>query len=110
MESFKYRQMRLILMFDLPTDDDIDKKIYSKFKKDIFKLGYTMIQYSVYVKCVNSQSKVQQEVDKINKSLPKRGNIRIIAITEAQYEKMYILRGKRKLNEIYNNERRYVKI
>ncbi len=102
--------MRLILMFDLPNDDEEDRKIYSRFRKNILRLGYTMIQYSIYVKCINTQSKIEQEVEKIKKILPNQGNIRIFAITEKQYQNMYMLRGKRKINEIYNNDKRYIKI
>lgn len=97
-------------MFDLPFEDDLDKKIYSKFKKSITKIGYTMMQYSIYVRSINTQSKINQEIDKVKKILPERGNIRIIVVTEKQYESMTILRGKKSLNEIYNDERRYLKI
>lgn len=97
-------------MFDLPFEDDLDKKIYSKFKKSIIKIGYTMMQYSIYVRSINTQSKINQEIDKVKKILPERGNIRIIVVTEKQYESMTILRGKKSLNEIYNDERRYLKI
>lgn len=97
-------------MFDLPFEDDLDKKIYSKFKKSITRIGYTMMQYSIYVRSINTQSKINQEIDKVKKILPERGNIRIIVVTEKQYESMTILRGKKSLNEIYNDERRYLKI
>ena len=43
-----YKQMRVILIYDLPMVDDNDRKIYNKFHKNLKKLGYYMLQYSVY--------------------------------------------------------------
>lgn len=105
-----YRNMRLLLMFDLPSIEDYEKKEYTQFKKIIIKNGYTMMQFSVYIKCVNTQTKIEQELNKLNKYIPTSGNIRIIAITEKQYMNMAIILGKKKINEIYNNSERYVKI
>jgi CRISPR-associated protein Cas2 len=36
--------MRLILMFDLPTNTSTDKKNYNTFKKHIVNLGFCMLQ------------------------------------------------------------------
>lgn len=105
-----FRNMRLLLLFDLPSVEDYEKKEYTKFRKTLIRNGYVMMQFSVYTKCVNVQTKVEQELNKLNKDIPTNGNIRIIAITEHQYMNMAIILGKKKINEIYNNSDRYVKI
>lgn len=105
-----YRNMRLLLMFDLPTIEDYEKKEYANFRKCIIKNGYYMLQFSVYTKCVNTQTKVEQELNKIKQFLPTNGNVRIITITEKQFINMAILLGKKNINEVYNNQERYVKI
>ena len=102
--------MRLLLLFDLPNIESYEKKEYTRFRKCLLRNGYTMMQFSVYVKCVNTQTKIDQEVQKLKKFIPHNGNIRIISITEAQYRNMYMLLGNKKINEIYNNCERYVKI
>lgn len=105
-----FRNMRLLLLFDLPTVEDYERKEYTKFRKSLISNGYTMLQFSVYIKCVNTQTKVEQELKKIQNSVPTNGNIRLIAITEKQYANMVMILGKKKINEIYNNSERYVKI
>ncbi len=102
--------MRLLLLFDLPSIESYEKKEYLIFRKTLLRNGYMMMQFSVYMKCVNTQTKIDQEVLKLKKYIPKNGNIRIIAVTEQQYQNMYILLGNKKINEIYNNTERYIKI
>ena len=104
------RYMRILLMFDLPSQDDYEKKEYRIFHKQLIKNGFVMIQFSVYVKAVNSYSKVKREVDKLKNYIPQNGNIRALAVTEKQWLDMYLILGHRNVNEIYNNSRRYVKI
>lgn len=102
--------MRIILFFDLPTETAEDKKEYVNFRKQLLKNGYSMIQYSVYVKCINAGSKFEAEHNKLKKNLPSGGNIRLLCVTEKQYQEMKFLRGHQNINEIYNNQERYIKI
>lgn len=48
--------MRIFIFFDLPTDTPEDRKNYSIFRKKLMKLGYSMIQFSVYSKLINVQT------------------------------------------------------
>ena len=45
-----YRYMRLLLMFDMPTDTASDRKAYRKFRKFLINEGFIMHQFSVYSK------------------------------------------------------------
>ncbi len=102
--------MRIILMFDLPMTDDKTKKEYTKFKNHLTKLGYSMMQYSVYVRTILDKSKYDQELKRVGKYLPTDGNIRLLLITEKQYHDMQILLGKKNYDEIYNDASRYIKV
>lgn len=97
-------------MFDLPSIELYEKKEYLFFRKSLFRFGYSMIQFSVYVKCINTVTKIDQEVAKIKKILPSQGNVRMISVTEKQYLNMFVLLGNKKVDEIYNNSERYIKI
>lgn len=108
MNEIKY--MRLFLFFDLPSKEELEKKEYRIFHNALVKHGYIMMQFSVYIKAVNSVSKVKREIEKIRKYVPKNGNIRIISVTESQYNNMEIILGHKNINEIYNDTRRYLKI
>lgn len=97
-------------MFDLPSVETKEKKEYSIFHKELIKNGYFMIQFSVYCKTIHFKSKVDSEINKLKKKLPNDGNVRVIVITEKQYNDMKILVGHKKINEVYNNAERYIKI
>lgn len=87
--------MRLILIYDLPMLEDEDKRIYSIFHRDIIRNGFYMLQYSIYTKVVQNDTKMQQYIIKLNKITPKRGNVIIFKITEKQFQDMIYLNGTR---------------
>lgn len=62
-----YRQMRAIIIYDLPMIDEQDRKIYSLFRKRIIKLGFYMLQYSVYVKVLQNESSYIQLCNSVKK-------------------------------------------
>lgn len=45
-----WRTMWVIAMFDLPTDTPKARKAYARFRKDLLSDGFTMMQYSVYIR------------------------------------------------------------
>ena len=102
--------MRIMIMFDLPSKEDYEKKEYTVFRKNLIKNGYIMMQFSVYIKCVTMQNKTEQEINKIKNFIPQNGNIRVIEISENQYKNMRIILGNKNENEKYNSVDRYVKI
>ena len=49
--------MRLMIMFDLPTDTAAERKEYRQFRKALINEGFLMIQFSVYERvCVTRQT------------------------------------------------------
>lgn len=96
-------------MFDLPVESKSQQKEYAKFHKSLVSHGFIMIQYSIYVKIVNTESKVKRVIDKIKVDLPSNGNIRILSITDKQYQEMIFLVGDKNLNEQINSDERYIK-
>ena len=42
--------MRIVIMFDLPTQTKEQKDSYIKFRRNLIQNGYIMLQYSVYTK------------------------------------------------------------
>lgn len=88
--------MRLLVMFDLPTDTKEERRDYRLFRKKLISEGFLMIQYSVYVRvCVNRQS--AQFIEKrVGSMLPDHGLIQSLIITEKQYNSMHFLLGEKK--------------
>jgi CRISPR-associated protein Cas2 len=102
------KEMKIILIFDLPTLTDENRRQYRYFHKKIIKLGYYMVQYSVYIKNITVQTKYDREIEKIKKNAPSQGNIRCFYITEHQYQQMHYITGQKTINEFYNNELRHI--
>ena len=88
-----YRQMRMLLIYDLPMVDENDVKKYNKFRKNIMKMGFYMLQYSVYSKVLQNESSFNQIKTKVSKIIPDCGHIIIFKLTEKQYQDMIYLRG-----------------
>lgn len=91
--------MRLLIMFDLPMDNNSEKREYREFRQFLIKNGFLMLQYSVYARICTNQEMVNNYIKKIEKALPSDGAVRGLTITEKQYEKMKIFLGKKSKNE-----------
>ncbi len=94
-----YNIMRLMCMFDLPVETEKEKRAYREFRKQLIKNGFVMMQYSVYIRTCPSREYTQRLENKIKKVVPSNGNIRLITITEKQYNDMKILVGSKSLKE-----------
>lgn len=101
--SFRY--MRTILFFDLPSVTNKDHKVYRKFVRDIKKLGFYMIQESVYVKLSINAKAAENTKSKVNSFLPDNGNVILLTITEKQFNSMDILIGEIKTDIITTIDR-----
>ena len=94
MELNGYRIMWLFVFFDLPTETPKDRKDASGFRNNLLKDGYSMMQYSVYVRhCASSESADVHE-KRINKLLPPLGKVSILRITDKQYGNIINFWGK----------------
>ena len=95
----KYKIMRMLCMFDLPVETELEQRAYRQFRKNIMREGFVMMQYSVYVRTCPSKEFAERMEKRIKKIVPKKGNVRLISITEKQYQDMKILVGSKSLQE-----------
>lgn len=100
--------MRLVVMFDLPTETNEDKRQYRKFRKFLLSNGYIMMQYSVYSKILINHSVVNQQKVKLQKHLPPNGLVQVLAITEKQFSDIELLIGESKSKQQLNDVSRLV--
>lgn len=91
--------MRLLCMFDLPVETDAEKRAYRIFRKNLMKEGFVMIQYSVYVRVCPSREYANRLENRIKKFVPLEGNVRLLCVTEKQYDDMKLLVGSRTMAE-----------
>lgn len=81
---------------------------YSSFRRKLLKLGFYQLQYSIYVKVVPNESGFQTFLRKIQANIPKEGNIRILKVTEKQYQSMIFLRGNSNMHELVVGDKEIV--
>ncbi|MCX4268894.1 MAG: CRISPR-associated endonuclease Cas2 [Lachnospiraceae bacterium] len=87
--------MRMLVFFDLPVTTASERKAAAQFRKFLLKDGYHMVQYSVYARVCNGNDAVKKHEMRLNVNLPKEGSIRLLIITEKQYESIRVLLGER---------------
>lgn len=91
--------MRLMCIFDLPMQTEKERKNYTKFRKNLMKQGFIMLQYSVYMRVCPSRDYANREIEKIKKISPTNGHIRTFMITEKQYQDMQLIVGEKNEDE-----------
>lgn len=91
----KYRIMWVLVFFDLPTETKLERKIYAQFRKDILKDGFTMFQFSIYLRHCPSRENAEVHIKRVKRILPEKGHIGIMCITDKQFGDMKIYFGRK---------------
>ena len=86
--------MRIMVFFDLPVKTKAERRAATQFRNFLLNDGYHMIQYSVYARVCNGMDAVANHKARIKRNLPCNGSIRMLVITEKQFEAIDILLGK----------------
>lgn len=88
--------MWLVAMFDLPVDTKAARKAYAQFRKSLLKDGFTRMQFSVYIRHCASEENTDVHMERVQGFLPDDGEVRVLAITDKQFERMRVFWGKRR--------------
>ena len=99
--------MRMILMFDMPTDTAEERKAYRKFRKFLLSEGFIMHQFSVYSKLLLNNSANKAMIDRLQANNPKKGSISLLTVTEKQFARMIYLNGERSTS-VCNSDSRLI--
>lgn len=100
-----YRFMRVIVFFDLPVGNSVERRAYRQFRKHLIDNGFIMMQESVYVKLALNYSIVNSILKNLERNKPKKGLAQVLVITEKQYAKMKTLVGEFENDVIDSDER-----
>lgn len=85
--------MRILLMFDMPTDTSEERRAYRVFRKFLINEGFIMHQFSIYSKLVLNSTAKNTIIKRLKENNPKLGDISVLTITEKQFSKMLYLNG-----------------
>lgn len=91
----EYRIMWVLVLFDLPTETKKEKKAYSDFRKNLQRDGFTMFQFSIYVRHCASQENAAVHIKRVKSFLPEHGQIGIMCITDKQFGNIELFYGKK---------------
>ena len=91
----EYRIMWILVFFDLPTQTKKDKKQYALFRKNLQRDGFTMFQFSIYVRHCASSENMDVHIKRVKSFLPEYGQVGILCITDRQFGQIQLFYGEK---------------
>lgn len=91
----EYRIMWVLVFFDLPTETKKDKRAYQLFRKQLQKDGFTMFQFSIYVRHCASMDNAEVHIKRVKNFLPEYGNVAVMCITDKQFDNIEVFTGSK---------------
>ena len=92
--------MWVMVFFDLPTETKKERKAAAKFRKDIMKDGFTMFQFSIYLRHCQSVQNAQVHIKRVKSILPQAGHVGILCVTDKQFGSMELFYGVKEKQKI----------
>ena len=74
----EYRIMWVLVFFDLPTETKKERKLYATFRKQLMADGFTMFQFSIYLRHCPSRENAEVHIKRVKASLPPAGQVGIL--------------------------------
>ena len=94
----EYRIMWVMVLYDLPTDTKAERKAAAQFRKRIMGDGFTMFQFSIYLRHCPSMDNALVHIRRVKSILPKYGNVGILCITDKQFGDIQLFICKQEKN------------
>jgi CRISPR-associated protein Cas2 len=87
--------MWVMVFFDLPTNTKKERKQASLFRKRLIQDGFTMFQYSIYMRHCPSRENAAVHIKRVKSFLPPDGHVVIMQITDKQIGMIEIFYSKK---------------
>ncbi len=91
-----YHIMWLFVFFDLPVTTKKEMRDAALFRKNLEKDGFSMMQFSVYIRHCASRESLEVHIKRTKSFIPASGKVSILSITDKQYGDIYNFWGKPK--------------
>ncbi|MDX2104755.1 MAG: CRISPR-associated endonuclease Cas2 [Alphaproteobacteria bacterium] len=88
--------MWVIAMFDLPVDTPAARRAYARFRKDLLEDGFTMMQFSIYIRHCASIDNAELHTARMGAKVPERGEVRFLIVTDNQFGRIRVFVGKKR--------------
>lgn len=90
-----YRIMWVMVVFDLPTHTKVDRKRHTNFVKYLKKDGFSMFQFSIYLRHCPSMQNAEVHKKRVKLHLPPNGQVAIFHFTDKQFSMTELFFGKK---------------
>lgn len=94
MKAEETRFVWLFVFFDLPVGTKPERTAANRFRNFLKDDGFIMLQFSVYARICRAEDGAEKHLGRIRKSLPTRGSVRALQVTDKQYDRMKFLLGE----------------
>nr|MBQ2233794.1 CRISPR-associated endonuclease Cas2 [Treponema sp.] len=85
LELNRYELMWMMVLFDLPVIEKKERKEATVFRNFLLDNGFSMVQYSIYIKLFSGKDACEKYYKLIKNNLPEMGKVDILTITDKQY-------------------------
>lgn len=91
----QYRVMWILVFFDIPVETKKQQKAAARFRKQLIDDGFTMFQYSIYLRNCPSRENADVHIKRVKGMMPEYGHIGILTITDKQFGMMELYCSKK---------------
>jgi CRISPR-associated protein Cas2 len=92
-----FKRMWLVAMFDVPVTDSPARRAYRRLFAGLRRNGFLRLQYSVYARHFCSEAAARPVMRSLQSLVPRGGEVRLLLVTERQYERMWIFQGRKRV-------------
>lgn len=90
-----YQIMWLFVFFDMPVTSKNDRRVATRFRKNLLTYGFAMMQFSVYTRHCASRESAAVHIKRLKSFVPPKGQVSILSVTYKQYGKILNFWGVR---------------
>ena len=95
----QYRIMWVLVFFDLPTETKVQQKAAARFRKNLLEDGFSMFQFSIYLRNCPSRENAEVHVKRVKNMLPEYGHVGKLTITDKQFGMMELFFSKKAIEK-----------
>lgn len=90
----QYRIMWVLVFFDIPVETKKQQKAATRFRKQLLEDGFTMFQFSIYIRHCPSRENAEVHVKRVKNMLPEYGHVGLLTITDKQFGMIELFHSK----------------
>jgi len=87
--------MWVLVFFDLPTETKKERKAAASFRKELIGNGFSMFQFSIYIRQCPSVENAGVHIRRVKGLLPEYGKVGVMCITDKQFSTMELFIGRK---------------